>query len=111
VTDICKTWSIHRDNKLVGTVNLTWVDDGMGVRGGTFHPGPAYPSVRSVFQSFAAAENDSALCRQYYCDRDALGLTVADENGLPISAKVHIADFNTIIPDSDLEIELYPHDA
>ena len=106
-----KTWSIQLDDKLIGTAELTWFDDGMGVRGGTFHPGPAYPEVRSVFQSFAAADDDSALCRQYYLDRDLLSLRVLDELGLPVSAIVHIVDFTTDIPDSDLEIELYPQHA
>jgi len=102
------TWTIHQGDALIGTANLTWHDKGMNLRGGEFEPGPAYPSVRAVFQSFAAAEEDMALCQQYYKDRDALGLAVRDLKGEPVDVIVHILDFTAEVPGTGLEIELYP---
>ncbi len=101
-------WTVHQGEALIGTAKLTWHDRGMNLRGGNFEPGPAYPSVRAVFQSFAAAEDDTALCQQYYKDRDALGMTVHDQEGAPVDVTVHILDFTAEVPDVDLEIELYP---
>ena len=102
------TWTVHQGEALIGTAKLTWHDKSMNLRGGDFEPGPAYPSVRAVFQSFAAADEDQALAQQYYKDRDALGLTVLDQAGEPVDVTVHILDFTAQVPGADIEIELYP---
>ena len=96
---------------LVGTAEVTLQDKGMNVMGGRFHPGPAYPEVCAVFQSFAAACEDPAACTAYDEARDGLCLQVRDEHGRPVDRVVHILDFRAEVEGSDvtdLEIVLLP---
>ena len=101
------TWRVCLDDRLVGTARLQWSDQ--GIRSGSFVTGPGYGDVKSVFRSFAAAEDDEQV-QTYYKERDALGLVLLDEEGSRVGGVVHILDYQAVLPNEPLEIEIYPSD-
>lgn len=108
------THTVYRGEEPIGTAELAWLDEGMGVRGGRFYSAPGYETVRAVFRAFAAADGDRDQLARYYRERDALGLEVRGPDGRRLTACVHILDFTEQVPGlgaAELEIELYPPNA
>ena len=80
----------------------------MNVRTGHLIPRLAYAKVQDVFRLFYAANGDANLIAKYYVARDALGLTVLDDNDVPQTAVVHIVDCTADDPAEPLAVTLLP---
>ncbi len=100
----------------IGTSELALRDSAMAVAFGKFAPLPSYDVVCPVFLLFtnALSENNQAAntekLSQYYLARDALGLTLEDENGRQIATEhIHIVDWGSE-SEADLEIEVHVSD-
>jgi hypothetical protein len=83
---------------------------------GRFTPTAAYEGVRPVFRIFAEAQRDTGpvderMIADYYRSRDALMLTLENEDGVIIpTTVVHIADFTVEIDETACEIEVHISD-
>lgn len=101
-------------NTVLGTSHLEERDPCMGVAWGHFAPTAEFEIVRPVFRLFTAAEalpaspaREEALAH-YYRARDAMPLTVADEDdsGLPCGS-VHIYDLADAGAADQLQLEVH----
>jgi hypothetical protein len=88
----------------------------MAVAFGKFDLLPSYDLVRPVFLLFtnALSENNQAISTQklsqYYMARDALELTLEDEDGHQVATgHIHIVDWGSE-SETDLEIEVHVTD-
>ena len=86
----------------VGYTDLEDVDPSLGRARGRFRPGVGYDLVQPVFRLFSdavpapgAAVADAEKLARYHKSRDALGLSLEDDQGRPIrTSAIHIADYS-----------------
>jgi hypothetical protein len=99
-------FTLYLGEQPLGQSDLENIDEGMGVVWGTFHPTPAYESVRPIFRRFAnslghssARPDDNSELARYYRERDALRLTLRDAAGqLLFTSFIHIEDLSEEAP-------------
>ena len=86
----------------VGYSDLEEIDPALGRARGKFRPGVGYDLVQPVFQLFSEAiptpggkVADQEKLHRYYRSRDALGLTLEDDEGRTIrTSSIHISDYS-----------------
>lgn len=86
---------------VVGYSDLEDVDPSLGRARGRFRPGTGYELVQPVFQLYAEAVPspgaevaDTEKLDRYQRSRDALGLSLEDDNGRAIlTSAIHISDY------------------
>lgn len=97
----------------VGYSDLEEIDPSLGRARGKFRPGVGYDLVQPVFQLFAEAiptpggkVADAQKLHRYYRSRDALGLSLEDDEGRAIrTSSIHISDYSAR-PDGRIELEV-----
>ncbi len=95
---------VRLHNVVVGYTDLERAEPELGRARGRFRPGVGYDLVQPVFELFAQAVpalggevQDQASLDRYHKSRDALGLTLEDENGQRIrTSAIHIADYSGV---------------
>jgi hypothetical protein len=93
--------TIKLRNVVVGWSDLEDADASAGRARGSFRPGAGYDLVQPVFQLYAEAVPvpgaepvDRAKLARYHKSRDALGLSLEDDNGRVIrTSAIHIEDY------------------
>lgn len=97
----------------VGYSELEQVDPALGVARGQFRPGVGYDLVQPIFRLYSEAVPDAGgpvrdeeKLARYHRSRDALGLTLEDDAGRPVSASaIHITDYSHQ-PKGTIELEV-----
>lgn len=109
-------YEVRYTDGLLGLSALEEGDRAAGVAFGRFRPAPAYERVRPIFRRLAAAAGsaapaDEAAVRQYYRERDALGLELVDPDGHVVPrAMIHIVDFEPELGADAMQLEVIVDD-
>lgn len=109
-------YTISYIDRSIGTSQLEFRDSAMAVAFGKFDPLPSYNVVRPVillFTNALSAKNQAISAdkvSQYYVARDALELTLEDEDGRQVATgHIHIVDWG-LASETDLQIEVHVKD-
>jgi hypothetical protein len=94
--------TVRLKNIIVGHSDLEDAEPAVGRARGLFRPGLGYELVQPVFQLYTDAVpvqgadvQDAEKLERYHRSRDALGLSLEDENGRVIrTSAIHIADYS-----------------
>ncbi len=96
---------------VIGTSLLEGRDPSMGMAFGAFMPAPEFEAVRGVFALFDQAMDEGAtdererLLAAYYQARDALDLTLVDEDGATIPTEwIHIPSYEPEVYEVEVHI-------
>ena len=109
--------TIKLQNIVVGWSDLEDADPIAGRARGRFRPGVGYDLVQPVFQLFTEAVpkrgadvRDREKLERYYKSRDALGLSLEDDEGRPVrTSTIHIVDYGMLR--GGIEVEVLISDA
>ncbi len=99
---------------VIGYSDLEQGWPGEGRARGVFRPGIGYELVEPVFRLYTeavpeagGAVRDHAKLERYHTSRDALGLTLEDEDGTIVrTSGIHIADYTTRGGDDARQLEV-----
>lgn len=94
--------TVRLHNVVIGHSDLEVAEPALGRARGRFRPGVGYELVQPVFTLYSEAVPapgadvaDQEKLDRYHRSRDALGLSLEDENGRPIrTSAIHIADYS-----------------
>jgi hypothetical protein len=109
--------TVRLQKVVVGYTDLELAEPELGRARGRFRPGVGYDLVQPVFGLFAQAVpapggevRDQAALDRYHKSRDALGLSLEDEDGRRIrTGAIHIADYSGV-RGGGIEIEVLIQD-
>lgn len=104
--------TVYLHNVIVGWSDLEHADPALGQARGRFRPGVGYDLVQPVFALYAQAVPspnapvaEPETLERYHRSRDALGLTLKDDDGREIrTSAIHISDFTHRRGPLDLEV-------
>lgn len=110
--------TVRLQDVAVGYTDLEVLEPALGRARGRFRPGMGYDLVQPVFRLFAEAVPspgapvaDQEKLDRYHRSRDALGLSLEDDQGRQVrTSAIHIADYSHR-KDGTIEIEVLINDA
>lgn len=109
--------TVRLHNVVIGYSDLEHAEPELGRARGRFRPGVGYDLVQPVFELYVQAVpapggevRDQASLDRYHKSRDALGLSLEDEDGTRIrTSAIHIADYSRV-QNGGIEIEVLIQD-
>jgi hypothetical protein len=107
-------YAVHAAGMNLGYSELLERDEGTGMAGGTFVPGPEYGNVRHIFRLFVESNAESSAdftdedkLARYYAARDELHLRLLDPRGREINTEsIEIRDYSVEQGPEAMEIEV-----